>query len=304
MGKKDEQKAKGKLIDEKEMPFLDHLEELRWCILKSLAAVGILAIASFYFSTYFLDVMTRPIHQVNPVPKVIFLSPTGMFLVRITLSLVAGVVFGFPFIFYQIWKFVMPGLYEHERRYVIPVIVACTFFFITGALVAYFLVIPIALRFLLAMATETIRPTLEIGKYIGFVSRLILAFGVVFQLPIIAYFLTAIGLITPETMRHYRRYAIIGVFALAAVLTPPDVYSQLLLALPLLLLYEVSILITRVAARQARKKRDTGEDEEEGEEEGGDDDGGGDDTPKITGGQDEEGTEGPDEDYRDDYDYD
>lgn len=298
MAKKDNKKIKSDAIDEKEMPFLDHLEELRWCILKSLAAVGILAVASFYFSTYFLDIMTRPIHQVNPVPKIIFLSPTGMFLVRITLSLVAGVVFGFPFIFYQIWKFVMPGLYEHERRYVIPVIVACTFFFIVGAMVAYFLVIPIALRFLLAMATETIRPTLEIGKYIGFVSRLILAFGIVFQLPIIAYFLTAIGLITPDTMKHYRRYAVIGVFALAAVLTPPDVYSQLLLAFPLLLLYEISILITRIAASQV-KRRKQGEEETEEEEAAEREAAEAKEEPEAIPGREE--TEEPGDDLRDDY---
>jgi sec-independent protein translocase protein TatC len=248
-----------KSLEEKEMPFLDHLEELRWRILKSLAAILIFAIASFYFSTQFLNFLTQPINNLDPVPEIIFLTPTGMFMVRITLSLVAGVILGFPVIFYQIWRFVMPGLYRQERQYVIPVLIACTGFFLIGAVMAYFVVIPLALRFLMAMATETIKPTLEIGKYVGFITRLILAFGIVFQLPIISFFLASIGLITPASMRRFRRYAVIGTFALAAVITPPDVYSQILLAFPLLGLYELSILITTIAFR--------GRDKEEPEEE-------------------------------------
>jgi sec-independent protein translocase protein TatC len=180
--------------------------------------------------------------------------------------LVAGVILGFPVIFYQIWQFVMPGLYQRERKYVIPVLIACTGFFLIGAVTAYFVVIPLALKFLMAMATETIRPTLEIGKYVGFITRLILAFGVVFQLPIISFFLASIGLITPDSMRRFRRYAVIGTFALAAIITPPDVYSQILLAFPLLGLYELSILITRLAFRKRQEQEEEYEDEDSPEE--------------------------------------
>ena len=112
--------------DQRLSDFLDHLEELRWRILKSLAAIFIFAVASFYFSTHFLNFLTQPINNLDPVPEIIFLTPTGMFMVRITLSLVAGVILGFPVIFYQVWQFVMPGLYRSERRYVVPVLIACT----------------------------------------------------------------------------------------------------------------------------------------------------------------------------------
>jgi len=236
--------------DEKEMPFLDHLEELRWRIIKSLAAVGAAALLSFYFSGDLLDVLTRPVKLFRPSPELIYLSPFGMFMVRINVSIAAGIILALPVIFYQAWAFVAPGLLEHERRYVPYVVGLSVFCFVLGALMAYFVVAPLAIRFMVRMGTPDIVPRWDIGKYIGMLLRLVLAFGIIFELPIASYFLSRLGIIGPGSMRRGRRYAVVLMFVLSGLLTPPDVLSQIFMALPLVLLYEVSILIASKAQRQ------------------------------------------------------
>ena len=235
---------------EREMAFLDHLEELRWRILKALAAVVVGAILCFSFSDYLLHVLTAPIRSIGPPLKLIFLHPVGMFLVRLELSLVSGLVLALPIVLYQAWQFIAPGLLKQERRYVLPVIFLTLLCFLVGASLAYWVVIPIALRFLSGMGTADIAPQFDIGKYIGFLLRLIVAFGLVFELPMVSYFLTKMGILTPAFMRRARKYAVIGVFVIAAVLTPPDIFSQLMMAVPLLGLYEISILVCGLAAQE------------------------------------------------------
>jgi len=236
--------------DRKEMPFLNHLEELRWRIIKSLAAVVVGAVACFFLSDQLLAVLTHPVTRLNSPPKIIFLSPIGMFLVRLNISIVGGIILGLPVIFFQVWRFVSPGLLESERRYVPEVVGLSTLCFLTGATLAYFVVLPMALKFLIGMTIQQIEPQFDIGKYIGFVLRLILAFGIVFELPVFSYFLTRIGLLTPEFLKRNRIYAIVAIFVLAAILTPPDVLSQLFMAGPLFLLYEISIWVSLIAKKK------------------------------------------------------
>ncbi len=237
----------------KEMSFLDHLEELRWRIIKCLASIILLGLVSLLFSETILNLLTHPVVNLPHPPKIIFLSPTGMFVVRIWLALACGVVLGLPVIFYQVWAFVAPGLLARERKYIGGLTLFSTLFFLLGAAFSYFIIVPYGLRFLLGLRTPQIEPQLDVGKYIGFVSRIILAFGAVFQLPIFSLFLTKIGIISPHFLRQKRRYALVLIFVLAAFLTPPDAFTQVAMAFPLIFLYELSILVSvLVSKREAR----------------------------------------------------
>jgi len=227
--------------NEKEMPFLDHLEELRTRLLKSIAAVLMASVACYFLSEHILNFVTKPFPG-----KLIYLSVTEGLMVRIKLSLFAGIIVSLPVIFYQIWQFVVPGLFERERKYVIRVTLFSTACFLVGAAFAFFLVIPYGIKFLLGFQTAKLIANVTINEYLGFVSMLVLAFGVVFELPILSFFLTKIGLLTPPFLRHYRRHAYVLIVILAAVLTPqPDVFSQLMLAVPLMVLYEISIYVSK-----------------------------------------------------------
>ncbi len=234
----------------KEMPFLDHLEELRWRIIKCLAAIIILGLISLLFSEKILNLLTHPVVSLPHPPKIIFLSPTGMFIVRIWLAIASGVFLALPIIFYQVWAFVAPGLLAREKRYIGGLALFSTGFFLLGAAFSYLIILPNGLRFLLGLRTPQIVPQLDVGKYIGFVSKLILAFGAVFQLPIFSLFLTKLGIISPRFLREKRRYALVLIFVLAAFLTPPDVFTQVALAIPMVFLYELSILVSVIVRKK------------------------------------------------------
>ncbi len=235
---------------EKEMPFLDHLEELRWRLIKSIVTVIACAIGVYFFSEHVLAFLIAPYNDAAPkvdsgvAQKLIFLSPTGGFMIRIKISIFTAILLGLPVIFYQIWQFVVPGLLGKEKKLVPVVAFFSTLCFLTGALFCYFVVLRFGLRFLLSFETKDLVATISVNEYLGFVTMLILVFGFIFELPILALFLTKIGFLTPAFMRHYRRHGIVGMVILSAVVTPPDVFTQLLLAGPLILLYEISILIS------------------------------------------------------------
>jgi sec-independent protein translocase protein TatC len=229
---------------EKEMGFIDHLEELRGRIIKSLICIILLSIVAYLFSEKLLDFITRPI------PEVYFMAPTEAFSTRIKISLIAGIIVSVPVIFYHVWKFIAPGLFQKEIRMVIPFVLASTVFFLIGAVFCFFLVLPLSIKFLLGFGTEKLKPMIQIKDYVSFVSYLILAFGAVFELPVISYFLGKIGMISANTLRKGRRYAIVTILVVAAVITPPDVFSQLMLAGPLYFLYEVSILVVKITGKK------------------------------------------------------
>ncbi len=228
----------------KEMSFLDHLEELRGRIIKSLISIILFSVAAYFFSERLIDFVSKPI------PELYFMSPTEAFAIRIKLSLIAGIIVSVPVIFYHLWQFVVPGLFEKEIKLVIPVVLSSTVFFLIGAAFCFFLVLPLSIKFLLGFGTDKLKPMIKIGDYVSFVSYLILAFGAVFELPVISYFLGKLGLITPRTLKKGRRYAIVGMLVLASLITPPDMFSQLMLAGPLYFLYEVSIVVVRIVQKK------------------------------------------------------
>jgi len=241
---------KKKTRDEKRMSFLDHLEELRWRILKSLAVVILFSIVAYFFSQHLLSFLTRP---VPADVQLIFTTPTGAFLVSIKVAIIFGILASLPVIFYQVWAFITPGLMEKEIRLAVVVVGSATLCFLIGFAFAYFIILPFGLRFLFSFQTSYLAPMPDISSYVGFAGRLFLAFGIVFELPLLSFMLSKMGLLTPAFLRRQRRYAIAVIFILAAILTPPDVITQVLLAAPLILLYEVSIWIS--AAVTGKRKR-------------------------------------------------
>ncbi len=228
------------------MPFLDHLEELRWRILKSLIAIVIGSIGGVAISDFLLTFLLRPISNLENPPEIIALSPLAMIMVRLSAGIVAGLVVALPVLVYQIWSFVSPGLVANERRYVIPMVASSAISFVIGALLAYGIV-DMVLAVLIEAGYEGVQHSWNIQEYIGFILRFLVAFGVVFQLPVISFLLSRIGLLTPAFLKHYRRHAVVGGFVLAALLTPPDPFTQVAMALPLLILFQVSIWVSHFA---------------------------------------------------------
>lgn len=238
------------MTSEKEMTFLDHLEELRRRILKSLVAVIIFAIGAYFFSEQMVEIVAAPLQDVG----VFFKAPAEAFLVRLKISVFAGAIVAAPVIFYQIWMFVGPGLLKSEIKIVIPIVISSTIFFLIGGSFCFFYVIPLAIRFLLGFATENMQPMIMIGEYISFAGMMVLAFGIVFELPVASFILGRMGVINHRLLSKGRRYALVGIVILAALLTPPDVISQLLLAGPLYLLYEISILVVRWTGKKTENR--------------------------------------------------
>jgi sec-independent protein translocase protein TatC len=205
-----------------------------------MASVLILSIIGYFFAEYMIDFLIRPVGEVY------FMAPTEAFGVRIKISLFAGLMASIPIILYQLWKFVVPGLYKHEVHLVVPVVFFGTLFFLIGAVFCFMVVLPVGVKFLVGFGTENLKPLISVGKYLSFALWMVLAFGVVFELPVISFFLGKAGIITHRTLSKGRRYAIVGILLLAGAITPsPDVFSQLMLAGPLYFLYEVSILLVR-----------------------------------------------------------
>ncbi|MEK7726846.1 MAG: twin-arginine translocase subunit TatC [candidate division KSB1 bacterium] len=250
------------------MPFLDHLEELRKRIFKSvLMIVGFALLSLIYIDKIFeltvapynaaveVALADKPELSAQAAPRLVFMSPTGGFMINLKLAGTVGLLLSLPFIFFQIWKFVAPGLLEGERRAAPLIIFFTTLCFLAGGLFCYFVVLKYGLGFLLSFQTPTLVPMISIDEYFGFVSTLIFVFGLVFEMPVIAYFLTRIGILTPEFLRQKRRYGIVAIFVVAAVVTPSvDAFTQILLAVPLLFLYEISIWVSKIALPERMKK--------------------------------------------------
>jgi sec-independent protein translocase protein TatC len=175
-----------------------------------------------------------------------------MLVVRMEVALVVGIIVSLPVLFYQFWQFVAPGLLPNERKYVIPALLFTTFCFLLGTAFAYFILIPTVLPFLFSMGTDTIAAKININEYMSFALRLIIVAGCIFELPVLAFFLSRIGIVTPQFLRKYRAYGVVIVFIFSAIVTPPDPASQMLMALPLLLLYQISIWISIIGYRKKK----------------------------------------------------
>ncbi|MBK7090250.1 MAG: twin-arginine translocase subunit TatC [bacterium] len=223
-----------------DMPFLEHIEELRKRLIKIILSIIGFAIVAYFFSDQLVELV------VKPVGTVYFRQPAGAFMLRMKLAGFAGLVMAIPVVLFQFWRFVIPGLYKREVKYLVPVTILGTIFFFGGAGFCFFGVIPNAIKFLQEFGTENVKPLIDVSDYFSFVFWMCVAFGAVFQLPIIAYFLGRIGLITAQTLRRGRRFAVIGILIVAALITPtPDAFSMMLLAVPLYVLYEISVFVVQ-----------------------------------------------------------
>lgn len=230
------------------MSLLQHLEEFRKVIIISLLAIGIASIISFFFIDQILGVITRPLDAQGI--RLVYTAITEGIFVKFKIALVAGTFFAAPVALWQAWRFVVPALYPHEKKYVYRLVPISIILFVSGVVFAYFAIFPVAIFVLIKLASE-FDPMLTISKYLSFTLTFLIPFGLIFELPLVVYFLTKIGVITPEWLVRNRKYAVVSTFIIAAILTPgPDPLSQTIMAAPMLILYEVGVLVARAVAKK------------------------------------------------------
>lgn len=233
-----------------QLDFLGHLEELRGRLLICLVGVLITTVASFSFIDPLFDILMRP----GGGLRLVYLSPPEALMANIRIAFIAGVAFAMPLIFTQLLLFIAPALYEKEKRLIVPTVIAMFLLFSLGVSFAYFSVLPFAITFFLDFATEELLPMITISSYLSFTANFLFAFGFVFQLPLVFFILGKLNLISARFLRQNRKYALLVIVIMAAVITPPDVFSQLMMSLPLLVLYEIGIIL--VAITQRKQKRE------------------------------------------------
>jgi sec-independent protein translocase protein TatC len=238
-------------MDEKKLPLTGHLQELRKRLILSFIAIGIGFGVCYSFSQTLFDVLAAPLLKVMPAgSSLVFTSVAEAFFTYMKVGFIGGLILASPYVLYQVWAFVAPGLYRHEKKYIVPFVFLGSFFFTLGIVFAYVVVLPVGYKFFLGYATDFIKPLPSIKEYLSFSIKFLLAFGLVFEFPVVLLILAKIGVIDARTMARYRRYAILLIFIFAAVMTPPDLISQLLMALPLMALYELSILLARLFGKR------------------------------------------------------
>ena len=265
--------------DVNEMSFLDHLEDLRWHLIRICLSVVIVATLAFLFSRFIFDsIIFAPLDMGFPtyaflcqaasfigvnttfcaeeIPMIIqSRTMAGQFSADIWTSILAGFIISFPYILYQLWKFISPGLHTNERKHSRGFIIISSLLFFIGVLFGYYIVTPLSINFLANYSISSVVDNqIDISSYIGLVRSSALASGLIFELPIIVYFLTKIGLVTPKFLKKYRKYALVMVLILSAIITPPDIASQVIVAIPILILYQVSIYISKVVLRNQERK--------------------------------------------------
>jgi len=242
--------------DEK-MPFTAHLEELRARLIRIIAAVGIGFVICYAFKDQMFKIITNPLAKVLP-PKsyIIYTGMTDAFFIYMEIAFFASLFLTSPYTLYQIWKFISPGLYPREKRYALPFILASTTLFVLGVLFGYFVVLPPAFSFFISFSNEFLKPLFSFKEYISLCLKFLLGFGVSFQLPVFLFFMAKIGIVNAKMLSRQRRYAILIIFIVAAILTPtPDPFNQTLMALPLMVLYEVGIILVRIAERTKNQEK-------------------------------------------------
>ena len=233
---------------------LSHLVELRQRLMRILIAVGIAFLALLPWSGELYALLARPLRAALPAGgQMIATEVTTPFFVPMKVTLLAALLLALPYVLHQIWGFVAPGLYAHEKRLVGPLVVASTVLFFCGMAFAYFLVFPVVFRFVTGIAPQGVAVMTDIGKYLDFVLTLFVAFGVTFEVPIAVILLARMGVVNVATLRESRPYVIVGAFVIGAILTPPDVISQIMLALPLWLLYEAGVLVAAALERRTAR---------------------------------------------------
>lgn len=244
------------------LTLVEHLGELRKRVIISFLAIIIGSLISYNFIDLITEFIVRPARGL----EFIYLSPPELFLAYIKISLVIGFIISSPVVLFQVWQFVKPGLGEREKKYTRFALFMGLIFLLMGVSFAYYVIIPITIQFFTQMSVDKIRPLFSFADYIGFMSSLLLSFGLVFELPLIIILLTQLGLVEPKSFKKFRKIVILLIFIVAAILTPPDVVSQVLMALPMILLYEFSIIVSTIIHRGRKKKtgEKTSQDKEEG----------------------------------------
>jgi sec-independent protein translocase protein TatC len=260
-----------------EMSFLEHLEVLRWHLVRAVSAIFIFAVVAFIAKDFIFDTVLlgpkkgdfwtyRMLCQlsekfglsdllcIREIPfDLINISMSGQFTTHIVVSIIAGFVVAFPYIVWEIWRFIKPGLYSKERQYATGMVFYTSALFIAGILFGYYIIAPLSINFLGSyQVSELVRNQIDLNSYFSTLATLTLASGVVFELPILMYFLTKVGVVTPDSLRQYRRHAVVGTLIVAAIITPPDVSSQILVFFPLMALYEVSIWVSALVLRNGK----------------------------------------------------
>ncbi len=248
-------------IDASEAPLIDHLVELRQRLIYSVIGFGLAFFAAFYFSSNILHFLILPFKWGTGTDvSLISIKLLGVFLVKLKIAMFGGLFVAFPLIATQIYRFVAPGLYKHERQIFLPYLIATPIFFVMGAALVYFMLLPVAIKFFYSLAASTaegtsdgIRLMPDIEAYLDFVMTLILAFGVTFQLPVVLTLLGQIGIVKQEQLKRGRRFALVGVAILAGVITPPDPISMLSMCIPLFALYEIAVVAVGILERRRNK---------------------------------------------------
>ena len=244
--------SEGHEPDAKEMTFLDHLEELRKRLISAILGLLIAVIVCGFFSDWIVNqVILRPSRLTSPPFNLINTVPYGQITFYMVVVIVAALIASSPWILYQVWKFIQPGLLPKERKYISSIVTFTTLCFLSGVAFAYFVMLPHMLQFFASFGTSTIQNMISVTEYMSFVIQLILISGLIFELPMISYFLARLGILTPAFMRHYRRHAIVVILIVAAVVTPTtDPFTMGVFSVPMLVLYEISIWIAAVAKRR------------------------------------------------------
>lgn len=239
------------MLEDEKLPFTSHLEELRKRLITAFIAVGVGFVIAFGFKERLFNILVRPLAKVmKDGETLIYTGLPEAFFTYLKVAFLAGLLVASPVILYQFWMFVAPGLYKNERRMMVPIVILSSFFFVGGALFGYFVVFPWGFKFFLGFATDTIRPLPSMKEYFGFSAKLLLAFGLVFELPLVLTFMAKLGLVSVEFLKKNRKYALLLFFAGAAILTPPDVITQIMMALPLMVLYEISIIGAKIFGKK------------------------------------------------------
>lgn len=245
-------------IEKTKAPLLDHLLELRMRLIRGLVALGVATIACFAFAERIFNILLVPYERARGGADVelIFTAPHEYFFTQLKLALFGGLFIALPIILMEIWKFVAPGLYRHERRAALPFLIATPILFLLGAAMVYFVIMPFALMFFLTFeqtgnaTAASIRLLPKVSEYLDLIMTLILAFGFSFELPVLLSLLGRVGIVASKDLRRFRRYAILGLAVVAAIVTPPDLLSMLALLVPVILLYEISIWLVRAIERR------------------------------------------------------
>lgn len=240
----------GEIYEEKEMTFIEHLEELRWRIIYSLIGIVIGTIVAWIFIDALVEeILLRPAKESGVSLQ--NLKPFGQIFLYFQIALIAGLILSIPNVFYQFWKFISPALRKHERKYILAIVIFSTICFLAGIAFAYFVMLPLALSFAVQFGTQTIKNEFAVDEYMSIIISVMLAAGLVFELPMLSFFLSKLGILKPSFMRKYRKHSIVIIMIASAVLTPgTDPVSQVILAVPLVLLYEISILVSKFSQKK------------------------------------------------------